>query len=45
MGLQIRQELPSLGPILAFRRPKSDRLLACHRNSPGAGPYQSPTVS
>jgi len=28
MGLQIRQELSSLGPILAFRRPKSDRLLS-----------------
>jgi len=27
MGLQIRQELSSLGPILAFRRPKPDRLL------------------
>jgi len=27
IGLQIRQELSSLGPTLAFRRPKSDRLL------------------
>jgi len=27
MGRQIRQKLASLGPFLAFRRPKSDRLL------------------
>ena len=27
MGLQFRQELSSLGPILAFRRPKPDSLL------------------
>ena len=29
MGLQIRQKLASLGPILADRRSKSDNLLDC----------------
>ena len=36
--LRIRQELSLLGPILAFRRPKPDRLLGCmlshHKASP-----------
>ena len=35
-GLQIRQELSSLGPILAFRRPKPDRLPAVRRAEAGA---------